>query len=108
VVADQCNPWYYNGLPIASIAGLSTSRFLTKKMVTLCSSILCDSDTNDPKLDKNGDVTTPVEVGNTLTVLLEYVDRVPLETRWLQSMKKKMDLYYQAMFTSTSKGESLG
>jgi hypothetical protein len=63
--------------------------------------------TKDPELARIGDVTTPVEVGNTLTVSLEFVDKAPLEIKWSQKLKERSDTYYQVAYTNTSKCESL-
>ncbi|MCJ1285399.1 hypothetical protein MMC26_004739 [Xylographa opegraphella] len=79
-----------------------TSRVQTKPVATTASG----SAPKDPELANIGTVTTPVEVGNTLTVSSEFADTAPLEIRWQQSFRERSDTYYQVAYTNTSKSNA--
>lgn len=61
----------------------------------------------DPDLAKIGDIMTPPELGDTLTVPLAYVDKSPMRIEWQQTLKTRSDTYYQLAYTNTTKSKSL-
>lgn len=59
----------------------------------------------DPDIVNISGNVDPPEVGNILTVPLQYLDKSPVTVEWSQTFRANRDEYYQLVYTNTSKGK---